>query len=283
MGVHSAVAQISNRTAFVLQGDGEAEKIVNTNRTWKVLKNDSYSPCSTDNASRLKEYMVIGPGDQVDASKYPWGWEQLSFDTETPGSKWLSPLTISNPDPTGYGTDNQWTVVPRSIPLMEERQQRFSKIRRISPSGAVQVTNALLQGNNPVIIPANQSLSILIDQEQNTLAYPELLVSGGKGSSVKISYAEALFDKNNQKGNRNEIEGRTLQGNFDIFQPDGGSKRHFRPLWYRGFRYVQLDIKTGAQPLTINDFYNTYTGYPFVQKAAFSSNDESLEELWKVG
>ena len=276
MGIHSAVAQISNRTAFVLQGDSDAEKIVNTDRSWKVLKNDAYVPCSVDNASRLKEYMVIGPGDQVDASIYPWGWEQLSFND----SKWLTPDVISKPDPTGYGTDNQWTVVPRTIPLMEERQQRFSKVRRTS---GMQVSDELLKGNKSVTIPANQTLSVLIDQAQNTLAYPELIVSEGKGSSVKISYAEALFDKNNEKGNRNDIEGRTLEGNYDIFLPDGGSKRHFRPLWYRGFRYVQMDIKTGAQPLTINDFYSTYTGYPFVPKATFTSNDESLKELWNVG
>ena len=26
--------------------------------------------------------MVIGPGDQVNAAKYPWGWEQLKFDDQ---------------------------------------------------------------------------------------------------------------------------------------------------------------------------------------------------------
>ncbi len=123
MGVYAAVAQISNQTAFVLQGDGEAEKIVNTDKSWKVIKNDSYQPCSTDNSTRLKEYMVIGPGDQVNAAKYPWGWEQLKYDDH----KWAAPNIISNPDPTGYGTDNQWTVVPRGIPLMEESQQGSAK------------------------------------------------------------------------------------------------------------------------------------------------------------
>jgi len=276
MGVHASVAQLSNQTAFVLQGDGEAEKNINTNKSWKVIKNGSYQPCSTDNASRLKEYMVIGPGDKVDAAKYPWGWEQLNFDDHT----WVSPNIIANPDPTGYGTDNQWTVVPREIPLMEESQQRFSKVRRTS---GMQVSDAVLKGGQPLTIPANQTLSLLIDQAENTVAYPELLVSGGKGSSVKISYAEALFDGKGEKGNRNEIEGRTLKGNYDIFIPDGGSNRHFRPLWFRGFRYIQMDITTGVQPLTIDDFYSTYTGYPFVPKASFTSDDRSLQRLWDVG
>jgi alpha-L-rhamnosidase len=276
MGVYAAVAQLSNQTAFVLQGDGDSENIVNTDKSWKVIKNISYQACSTDNSIRLKDYMVIGPGDQVDAAKYPWGWEQLNFNDQA----WLVPNIIANPEPTGYGTDNQWTVVPRGIPLMEESQQRFSKVRRTS---GMQVSDELLKGSQPLSIPANKSLSILIDQAENTVAYPELVVSGGKGSSVKITYGEALFDKNGQKGNRNEIEGRSLIGNYDIFIPDGGSKRHFRPLWFRGFRYIQMDIKTGAQPLTINDFYSTYTGYPFVPKASFTSNDQSLQKLWDIG
>ena len=183
MGVYAAVAQLSNQTAFVLQGDGDAENIVNTNKSWKVFKNGSYQPCSTDNASRLKEYMVIGPGDKIDASKYPWGWEQLKFDDHA----WLIPNIIANPDPTGYGTDNQWTVVSSGIPLMEESQQRFGKVRR---SLGMQVSDALLKGGQPLTIPANKTLSLLIDQSENTVAYPELILTGGKGSSIKISYAE---------------------------------------------------------------------------------------------
>ncbi len=292
-GVYSAVAQISNQTAFVLQGDGDAEKIVNTDKSWKVMKNGAYQPCSTDNSERLKEYMVIGPGDQVDASKYPWGWEKLNYNDQ----KWMVPNIIANPDPTGYGTDNRWTVVPRGIPLMEESLQRFSKVRRSSVSSStgrgstaaataaasLTITDAFLKGNQPLIIPSNQSLSILIDQGEETVAYPELTLSNGKGSTVKVSYAEALFDNKGKKANRNDIEGRTLKGNYDIFIPDGGAKRHFRPLWYRGFRYVQLDIKTGSQPLMIDDFYSTYTGYPFVAKASFTSNDASLQQIWNVG
>ena len=35
--------------------------------------------------------------------------------------------------------------------------------------------------------------------------------------------------------------------------------------------------------MVIEDLYGIYTGYPFVQKAAFSSNDTSLNEIWKTG
>ena len=37
-------AQISYQTAFILQGDGENEKIINTDKTWKCTRDSSYSP-----------------------------------------------------------------------------------------------------------------------------------------------------------------------------------------------------------------------------------------------
>lgn len=38
MGVYAPVAQISNRTAFLLQGDEKSEELVNTDPSWKVTK-----------------------------------------------------------------------------------------------------------------------------------------------------------------------------------------------------------------------------------------------------
>lgn len=277
MGVYAPVAQITNQTAFVLQGNTDAEKIVNTNNGWKVLHNLSYKPCSTDNASKLRTYMVIGPGDEIDAAKYPWGWEQTSFaDT----SAWLKPRGIANPVPAGYGSDNLWTLQPRNIPLMFETKQRIASVKRAS---GIEVGNDLLSGHNPLTIPKDTTVTILLDQSFNTVAYPELITSQGKGSSVKITYAEALFDKEGVKGNRNLINGKEIKGNFDVFHPDGGKNRLFRPLWVRTYRYIQLNITTGTEPLVIEDFYGEATGYPFEVKASFTSNDESLQQIWDIG
>lgn len=275
MGEHATVAQISNQTAFLLQGDSENEKIANTNATWKVYQDKAYTPCSLDNGTKLKTYMVIGPGDHLKAQNYPWNWEQLSFDD----SKWLNAEKVSFPEPLGYGTDNKWTLVPRNIPLMHETLSRFKEVRR---SSGLKVDGIFLTGKQPLKIPANKTVSILIDQSVNTLAYPELLVSGGKGATIKITYAEALF-KNGEKGNRNEIDGKEIIGNYDIFEPDGFENRLFRPLWQRTYRYVQLDITTASDVLIINDFYGMFTGYPFQQQASFTSNDASLKEIWDVG
>lgn len=276
MGEHAAVAQISNQTAFVVQGDTKEEEIVNTDKTWKSLKDEAYTPCSLDNGNRLHTYMVIGPGDNIKAAQYPWGWEKPGYNDNT----WQQSVAISSPVTAGYGTDNYWTLVPRPIPLMEEKLQRLSGIRR---SKGLTANANFLKGNSALTIPANTTTSILLDQSFNTIAFPELTVSKGKNATIKLTYAEALFDPQLHKGNRNEVEGREIKGNYDIFEPDGGDNRLFRPLWMRTFRYLQLDITTKDEPLTINDIYGKYTGYPFEQKATFTSNDTSLKRIWDVG
>ncbi len=276
MGVYAPVAQITNQTSFVLQGNTDAEKIINSGDGWKVFHNTSYTPCSTDNGARLRTYMVIGPGDEVDAAKYPWGWELPGYND----ANWLPIKKIANPVPVGYGSDNLWSLVPRNIPLMRENEQRINLVRK---STGMDVTADFLSGEHALTIPANKTVSILLDQSFNTVAYPELRVSKGKGASVKMTYAEALFDSTGTKGNRNQIDGKNIKGNFDIFLPDGGDKRVFRPLWFRTYRFIQLDITTKDEALQIEDLYGSATGYPFTVKASFNSNDASLQKIWEIG
>ena len=42
MGTYAPVAQITNQTAFVVQGNTEAESVVNSKEGWKVLNDKSY-------------------------------------------------------------------------------------------------------------------------------------------------------------------------------------------------------------------------------------------------
>jgi len=275
MGKYAPVAQISNQTAFVLQGDGKAEQTVNTNGSWKVIQSKAYRPCSTNNEQRVRNYMVVGPGDQVNGSLYPWNWETLNYND----SDWQKAEVIAKAVPFGCGTDNLWTLVPRNIPLFAEKEQRLNVVRRCE---SIKLPDNHFTAKRALIIPANSDVSILLDQTYNTVGYPEIITSKGKGSIVKLTYAQALYDKNFVKGNRNEIEGKHIIGNDDIFEPDGGDNRKFRTLWLRTFRYLQLDITTKEQDLVIEDLYSLNTGYPFELAAKFSSDDESLQKIWDV-
>ncbi len=282
LGESAPVAQMSYQAGFVMQGDGEAEKIVNTDATWKSWQNGAYSPVRNDNA-KLRTYIVVGDGDRVDAAQYPWGWQEPNFDD----TAWPAAARLGYPTkPRGLGTDGNWGLVPRLIPMMEERTERLASVRRIE-NGAM--TADFVRGNAPVIIPANTKAVFLLDNGVLTNAYPELTVGGGRAATVTLAYAEALVDMKRQKGNRNDIQGRTLLGFEDQYIADGALKRTFRPLWFRTYRYVQLTVETKAEPLVLEDLVGQFTGYPFEQKARFAAsaatapNDTTLRAIWNVG
>ncbi len=268
-------AQCTLRTAFVLCADKHEYDFVNTGAGWKVLKDLAYEPIPVD-SKLLRAFVVVGPTDKVDGAKYPWGWEMTEYDD----SSWQTVLVQENARPRGFALDAEWMLVPRTVPLMEDKLQRIPKVRR---AAGVEIANDFFDGRQKLTVPANTRATILLDQTFLTTAYPELTVSGGKSGEIKLTYAEAMFDPNGQKGNRNEIKGRRMLGYYDVFLPDGGANRMFRPLWFRTWRYLQMEIQTRDEPLTINDFYGRFTAYPFKENASFSSSDPSIKNIWDVG
>ena len=193
---------------------------------------------------------------------------------------WLIPRTLDAAHAHGVGTDINWELSPRRIPLMEQKHQQFVSVRRTSGDP---VPDNFLKGKSPLTISANKKITILFDQENLTTGYPELLVSGGKGSTIRLTYAESLFDSKGSKGNRNEIEGKTILGYSDYFLPDGNSDRLFRPLWFRTWRYLQMEIETHEDPLQINSFSSEFAAYPLKENAIFESDQPGLKKIWDVG
>jgi alpha-L-rhamnosidase len=269
-------AQFSIKTAFIVQGNSSSEVIVNTDTTWKVIKDQAYTPAPASSKETSGQFVVVGPCDRVDAALYPWGWETPDYDDHS----WLTPKTLDTAHPRGVGTDINWELTPRVIPAMEQMHQRFATVRRIS--GAA-LPEGFLGGKAALTIPANRKITILFDQEKLTTGYPELLVSGGKGGRLKLTYSESLFDVNGSKGNRNEIEGKSILGYSDYFLPDGNPNRLFRPLWFRTWRYLQMEIETSAAPLTINSFSSEFTAYPLKENAVFDSDRPDLKKIWNTG
>lgn len=276
---HRPVAQISHETAFLVQSNTEREAVVNTDARWKVIQDDAYAPVPVDREALGWVYIVVGPGEQVDAGRYPWGWETTAFDD----AAWPAALELRAATQhwgPNYGGYAGWKLTPRILPMMEETPQRIPRIARAEGLAA---HDGFLKGTEALVVPPHTTASILLDQTRLTTAYPALLVDGGAGSRITLTYAEALFDEDGQKGNRNEIAGKQIRGYHDVFLPDGGARRAWRSLWWRTWRYLQLDVVTGAEPLTLRDVYGVFTAYPFEERAAFSSSDTTLANVWDAG
>ncbi len=276
-GAHAAVAQISNRTGFLLQGDTEAEQAVNTGSAWRCVADDAYRPIPVS-FEQVHGYYAGPPGERVDGARYPWGWEQPGYDdsgwkTAEAGSQGSPRDTIDGP--------NRWMLVPRPIPPMEQKPIRFGRVRKAL---GVTVAASFPQQPSAFQVPADSEAEVLLDQDQLTTAYPEFLVSGGRGAEIAVRYAEALWlPDGSGKGNRDEIEGKVFAGYRDVFLSDGSQQRLFRPLYWRTYRYVELKIKTADEPLTVEDVRGVFSAYPFERKAAFASDSPDLPRILDVG
>lgn len=270
------MAQMSYRSGFVLQGDTADEATANTDRSWKALLDSSRSVIN-GSGEQIAGYYAAGPGEQLKGSAYPWGWRDADYDD----SNWKPAVDLGNAGPRAMqDTHSRWMLVPDVLPPQEETLQRLARVVRTQ---GVTVSSDFPGGQAPVTVPPNSDASLLFDQSFETTAYAELEVSGGQDARVRITYAEALVDFQGRKGNRNEIEGKKIRGLYDEFLPDGGSHRTFEPLWWRAYRYLQVDVQTGAAPLTLEDLRGYFTAYPFKTEATFNSDDPVLQKIWDAG
>ena len=156
---------------------------------------------------------------------------------------------------------------------------RFARIRRAE---GVAANDAFLRAAGDLVVPARTRAVLLLDQDHLTNAYTVLETSGGAGATIELVYAEALKDSAGNKGNRNEIEGKTIVGLRDRFRPDGGAHRRFQTLWFRTYRYVQVEVTTAEQPLQIHDLRGIFTAYPMEEKARFTSELPWMAQMWTM-
>ncbi len=271
-GKDKPMALLTAQTAFLVRPADSSFAGIATGSDWITIKNPAYQPVSYYEMLFKNRwfygYYACGPGDDLDAKKYPWGWEQPGFDD----AEWKRAEVLS------FDGNPPWKLVPRNIAFMADQREAPASIRYAK---AVRGADGLINGNSPMIVPAGTKATVLLDYEMLTMGYPAMVVEGGTGSSVKIKYAEALYEKVNLKAHRDSVEGKTMFGVWDLFRPDGG-KRTFRPLWKRTFRYVQLEIVTGDEPLVVHSFSSEYSGYPYTEMATFESDNRALNEIFEI-
>lgn len=279
-GIDRSYGILSFKTAFLLQGHSKKETIINTgyHSKWKVIKNDAWKEKTVywmTGGEIVGGFYASNPSDSIIAKNYPWGWKNPNYED----SSWKSPEVVFSQPKTNAGAGHGWILQARTTAIQVSKKEVFTNIIRTDIPG---LESTFIFGQEPLKIVAHSKNILLIDQGYVTLGYPELKLSGGRNARIKITYSEALYDKNNQKGNRNETEGKVIKGISDIYIMDGGSHRIFQPLWFRTFRFIQLEIQTENEDLFIEDYYNNYSSSPVPVIAEFSTNDSIYKAIWKI-
>ncbi|MCM3160796.1 alpha-L-rhamnosidase C-terminal domain-containing protein [Metabacillus litoralis] len=187
-------------------------------------------------------------------------------------------------------------LLKRNIPSMNQLERQFEGISCVRQSDKKKEEwNDMLQGKHRIHIPPHSIEIIEIDAGELTTGYLRLAMSGGSGTSIKIltseSYAYPSENPNPyvnfpKKGDRTDsIEG-MLYGFTDEYMVGGfGSNEEpevYEPFWFRTFRFVKLEISTGNEEFTIDQYDYRETGYPLEIKTSVSTSDMSLDKVWDI-
>jgi len=287
---HTPYAQMAVRPGFILASEGNWNDRLATGRAaWQ--------------AKLVEGLTFTGPGLawgtgsrlEVDGALFPWDFEHGL------GEGWQPALAVApgRMAATTNETPPDWRLTPATLPPMKEEVLRAGRVRYLVEGEFAYPVNSArhltseanqaqssLSGGSPLEVPPHTTATALIDLDNYYCAYPRLTVSGGKGATLAINWAEALYKYEPEpvldrphKGNRDEIEGKYFQGVGSLYKPDGGAHRVFEPLWWESGRYVEVVVKTANEPLLIEDFSLVATGYPLSFEGAFAASDKRLEEV----
>ncbi len=287
-GTQAPGAQISDRTGFVLQGDAKEEQVANTDASWQCAPEPGHQPWP-EGARALREeahqYFVVGPGERMDAALYDWDWARTP-QTGAADGRWKPAVAYDRPSPRtisegpGYALtpEGRW-LVPDELPPME--------YRLVPAGGVVRASGVPTPAGFPdaasLAIPPHTQAQILLDRKTLVTAYPELAFSAGRGSRLRLTYQEALVGEGYRKGNRGEIAGKRMLGYSDEIVPDGGQGRAFHTLWWRTWRYLQIDAETGDEALVLDSLKAHATGYPFEARGRVQTDDAVLDTILETG
>jgi alpha-L-rhamnosidase len=257
-GESAPLAQQSVATGFRLLGDS-----ISTGAPgWRVKIDAGHSAVKGNQLA--PQYYVASTPEIIDANETDWDWMAAA----AAHGEWQDAVPAPAAAARTLGAD---PLPPQTF----------------APASAGQVVRTTLPGGEkfparPVTVPAHARAKLLIRRDAMISAYPELAVSGGKGATIKVTWTEALYDSEGQRGDRDLVADRKVTGFFDTFIADG-APRTFATLWWRTWRFAEIDVATQDTPLTLAGFRVNETGYPFARVGQFSSNDGDLQRIWDIG
>lgn len=263
------MAQHTVRTAFVLDSSGidlDARPYLgipalNTPGAWEVAKLDEWG-FAMMHSTIGDFYIDIGPGEKMARGVDAIGEGEFG-----------EPYVICTAQERGAGGGGTpWMLIPRTLPSMvyEKREER-PQIRRgfVGDEPAWQLSE-------PLRLTANSR--VMLDYGELLCAYPRVTLSGSAGATLRLTYAESLWNADGSKGNRDRVEGKAMRGYQDeIVLVDGGPTT-FEPLWWRTYRYLMIETDQ-AVDLVVDAFE---TGYPLEVESSFEADDEWVKPIWNV-
>ena len=281
IATHRPHAQVTCCPALILATEDAPVELDTGTAPWTVRNIAGISCCTPVLFDMC--YHAVGPNYTVDGAAC-----FKRAETETP--VFASSAQFQN-EKTGILL-NGWRLFPSRLPeqirqpITETGRVRMAETGKLtelveSSKDATAPWNDLIAAGSPLQLPAGTTQTVLWDLENYHCAYPKLRVSGGRGATIAIHWAEACFvdQQHSSKGNRHDIAGKCFLGYGDTFIAGGSEDELFTAPWWRAGRYLQLIIEVSDEPLTICSLGLEETRLPFEYEGAFTCSDPAIEKI----
>lgn len=175
----------------------------------------------------------------------------------------------------------------RNIPFLFEEERPLHVFRAVQGDAAGWA--ALLEKNTPLTLPAHSEAVVELAAGRLMTAYLTLRVQGGRGSVIQWMPAEGYVQPHDGgaiKGDRLDWQHGVLTGPTDRYEVGGfgaaDAPECYEPFWFRALRFLQVQVRVGAEPLTIAALGCRETGYPLEVRTRVETSDRSLGDIWQI-
>ncbi|MEK0313224.1 alpha-L-rhamnosidase-related protein [Cohnella sp. 56] len=289
----------SERGAFLLNGeladaDGGVIERLHSGPSWRALRDRAAS------YQRETFTLFVGGAETVEGALVPHGWERPDYDDRD----WPLACEVSDTHDRTWGALMPWQLTARTIPALYETEREYVRVMRSGrikdgaetvryeareDAAARAAAASRLSGH---LVPAGETHWFELDAGALTTGYLQLRLAGGNSARIRMLCSECYEyppepGGRRVKGIRDEWRaGKALYGPADEYTAAGiGSAarpERYEPFWFRGLRFVRLEMTALNEPLALLGFNYRETGYPLEVKGRFACSDATLTPLWDI-
>lgn len=238
---------------------------------WQVYLDSAYY-------IRCKEINCNSGGfcEDIDFRKEPAGWKEPGYCGQS--GSWWSAVSFESVLPDEFsrnvGFVRKFQVKERPIPLLFEEEGSLSE----------ELGTSVFRDENgtaeEIVIAPKEMVRIVFSCPTVINAYMRYAFSGGEGGRVTFTYFEKFVKEGEDIPRDDYVNGR-VEGMTDEILLSGETFT-FEPFWVRTFRFLEIVLAAGEEPIRFSRPRYRRTGYPVKRISWIKGEEPWVEPVWEM-